>query len=111
MAQLRPSSAERPHRLRLGAATLSRRYSARGETQDGRTVASSNSHATCNGTQPGWTIDLRLQLAPSTTLSQVYQIAVFKAHVYVISFTHRADLPIGSVVQASLDSLCPKTTI
>ena len=81
------------------------------ETQDGRTVASSHSHATCNGTQPGWTIDLRLQLGPTPTMmiSQVYQIAVFKAHVYVINLTHRADLPIGGVVQASLDSLCPKT--
>lgn len=77
------------------------------ETEDGRTVASSESHATCNGTQPGWTIDLRLQLAPSMTLSQVYQIAVFESHVYVITFTHRADLPVGKVVQASLDSLCP----
>jgi len=74
---------------------------------DGRTVASSRSHATCNGTQPGWTIDFRLTL-PSQTISQVEQIAVFEGHVYVINFFHRADLPVDSAVQASIDSLCPK---
>lgn len=78
------------------------------ETQDGRTLTSSQSHATCNGTQPSWTIDFRFVLSPSVTVSQVYQIAVFEGHVYVIIFTHRADLPVDSVVQASLDSLCPK---
>ncbi len=78
------------------------------ETQDARTVTSSRSHATCNGTQPGWTIDFKLALSPSITVSQVYQIAVFEGHVYVITFIHRADLPVDPVVQASLDSLCPK---
>ena len=50
----------------------------------------------------------KLALSPSVNISQVYQIAVFKAHVYMIIFTHRADLPVDPVVQASLDSLCPK---
>lgn len=78
------------------------------ETSDGRTVASSHSHATCNGTQPGWTIDFRVPLSPSTTVSQVEHLAVFEGRVYVIMFNHRADLPVDSVVQASIDSLCPK---
>lgn len=78
------------------------------ETQDGRTVATSQSHATCNGTQPGWTIDFRLRLTPSMMVSQVEHLAVFAGHVYVIQFFHRADLPVDSVVQASIDSLCPK---
>jgi hypothetical protein len=81
------------------------------ETQDGRTVASSQSHATCNGTQPGWTIDFRLSLSPSVTISQVQHLAIFKGHLYVIMFVHRADLPIDNVVQASIDSLCPKNGI
>jgi len=78
------------------------------ETQDGRTVASSRSHATCNGTQPGWTVDFRLRIMPSLTLSQVHHLAVFNGRVYLVIFTHRADLPVDSVVQASIDSLCPK---
>jgi hypothetical protein len=78
------------------------------ETTDGRTVASSRSHPTCNGTQPGWTIDFRLALSPFMAISQVEHIAVFEGHVYVINFTHRADLPVDSAVQASIDSLCPK---
>jgi hypothetical protein len=78
------------------------------ETKDGRTVASSQSHATCNGTQPGWTIDFRLPMLPSVTISQVQHLAVFKGHVYVIMFVHRADLPVDNAVQASIDSLCPK---
>lgn len=78
------------------------------ETKDGRTVVSSQSHATCNGTQPGWTIDFRLSLSPAVTISQVEHLAVFKGHLYVIEFTHRADLPVDQVVQASIDSLCPK---
>lgn len=78
------------------------------ETQDGRTVASSQSHATCNGTQPGWTIDFRLRLPLMATISQVEHFAVYKRHVYVIMFNHRADLPVDNVVQASIDSLCPK---
>jgi hypothetical protein len=77
------------------------------ETQDGRTVASSQSHATCNGTQPGWTIDFRLPISPSVTISQVQHLAVFEGHVYVIMFVHRADLPVDNAVQASIDSLCP----
>ena len=78
------------------------------ETQGGRTVASSQSHATCDGAQPGWTIDFRLRISPSMTISQVQHLAVFKGHVYVIQFFHRADLPVDDVVQASIDSLCPK---
>lgn len=78
------------------------------ETEDGRTVASSKSHATCNGTQAGWTIDFRLQMTPSLTVSQVLHFAVFEGHVYGIMFVHRADLPVDSAVQASIDSLCPK---
>lgn len=78
------------------------------ETQDGRTVASSQSHATCDGTQPGWTIDFRLPLFASMTISQVQHLAVFEGHVYVIMFVHRADLPVDNAVQASIDSLCPK---
>ncbi len=78
------------------------------ETHDGRTVASSQSHATCNGTQPGWTIDFRLRLPSVVAISQVEHFAVYKRHVYVIIFNHRADLPVDNVVQASIDSLCPK---
>lgn len=78
------------------------------ETHDGRTVASSQSHATCNGTQPGWTIDFRLSVSPSVTLSQVEHLAVFEGHVYVIQFIHRAEPPVDKAVQASIDSLCPK---
>jgi len=78
------------------------------ETQDGRTVASSQSHTTCNGTQPGWTIDFRLPLSTSVIVSQVEHLAVFRGHVYVVTFFHRADLPVDRVVQASIDSLCPK---
>ena len=78
------------------------------ETHDGRTVASSHSHATCNGAQPGWTIDFRLSLSPSVTISQIQHLAVFEGHVYVIQFMHRADLPVDKAVQASIDSLCPK---
>jgi len=78
------------------------------ETGDGRTVASSKSHATCNGTQSGWTVDFRIQLSPSLTLSQVEHVAVFDGHVYDVMFTHRADLPVDAAVQASIDSLCPK---
>ena len=78
------------------------------ETQDGRTVASSRSHATCKGTQPGWTIDFRLALSPSETVSQVQHLAVFDGHVYLITFVHRANLPVDNVVQASIDSLCPR---
>ena len=78
------------------------------ETQDGRTVAGSHSHATCNGTQPGWTIDFRLPMLQSMTISQVEHLAVFEGHVYVIQFVHRADLPVDRAVQASIDSLCPK---
>jgi hypothetical protein len=63
------------------------------ETQDGRTVASSHSHATCNGTQPGWTIEFRLPLSPSVTISQVQHLAVFEGRVYLITFIHRADVP------------------
>lgn len=81
------------------------------ETQDGRTVASSQSHATCNGTQPGWTIDFRLPLSPSVTISQVTHLAVFEGYVYGIMFVHRADLPVDNAVQASIDSLCPKTAV
>jgi hypothetical protein len=80
------------------------------ETQDGRTVARSQSHATCNGTQPGWTIDFRLPLSPSLIISQVAHIAVFERHVYVIMFVHRADLSVDDAVQASIDSLCPRKT-
>ena len=78
------------------------------ETRDGRTVTSSQSHATCNGTQPGWTINFRLRLSPSVIVSQVEHLTVFEGHVYVIEFFHRADLPVDGVVQASIDSLCPK---
>jgi len=78
------------------------------ETKDGRTVASSQSHATCNGTQPGWTIDFRLALSPLVTISQVEHLAVYQGYVYVIMFVHRADLPVDAAVQASIDSLCPK---
>jgi hypothetical protein len=78
------------------------------ETQDGRTVASSHSHATCNGLQPGWTIDFRLSVTPATIISQVEHLAVFEGHVYVIEFVHRADLPVDHAVQAAIDSLCPK---
>jgi hypothetical protein len=78
------------------------------ETHDGRTVASSQSHVTCNGTQPGWTIDFRLHLSPSVTISQIEHLAVFKGYLYVIQFVHRADLPVDNVVQVSIDSLCPK---
>ena len=78
------------------------------ETQDRRVLASSHSHATCSGSQPGWTVDLRLALSPSITVSQVFQLAVSGGRVYVINFNHRADLPIDPSVQASLDSLCPK---
>jgi hypothetical protein len=60
------------------------------ETQDGRTVASSQSHATCGGTQPGWTIDFRLPVSSSVTVSQVQHLAVFEGHVYVVMFVHRA---------------------
>jgi hypothetical protein len=78
------------------------------ETQDGRTVASSQSHATCGGTQPGWTIDFRLPISASVTVSQVEHLAVHERHVYVITFVHRADLPVDNAVQASIDSLCPE---
>jgi len=78
------------------------------ETQDGRVLASSHSHATCSGTQPGWTVDLRIGLSPVVTVSQVFQLAVWEGHVYIINFNHRADLPVDNVVQTSLDSLCPK---
>jgi hypothetical protein len=78
------------------------------ETQDGRTVVSSQSHATCNGNQPGWTIEFRLSAAPSVTISQVLHLAVFERHVYAIQFMHRASLPMDKTVQASIDSLCPK---
>ena len=81
------------------------------ETQDMRTVASSQSHTTCNGTQPGWTVDFRLPLPPTPTVSQVMHLAVFRQHVYAIMFVHRADLPVDKVVQASIDSLCPKNGI
>ena len=63
---------------------------------------------TCNGTQPGRTIDFKVTLSPSITVSQVYQMAVFENRFYVITFTHRAALPVGPIVQASLDSLCLK---
>lgn len=78
------------------------------EIEDGRTVASSQSHATCNGTQPGWTIDFRLPMSPTLTISQVEHLAVFEGYLYLIVFTHRAELPVDNTVQASIDSLCPK---
>jgi hypothetical protein len=73
----------------------------------GNTVRTNDEDRAQGADTERYPVDLRLQLAPSMTLSQIYQIAVFESHVYVISFTH-ADLPVGNVVQASLDSLCPK---
>jgi hypothetical protein len=78
------------------------------ETQDGRIVASSQSHTTCNGTQPGWTIDFRLPIMPPLTISQIWHFAVWKGHVYAINFTHTAGLAVNPEVQASIDSLCPE---
>ncbi|HTU80658.1 MAG TPA: hypothetical protein VMF61_00925 [Candidatus Acidoferrales bacterium] len=78
------------------------------EARRGRTVASSRSHATCDGTQPGWTIDFRLPISPTLTVSRIEHLAVYEGYVYVLTFVHRADVPVDDAVRASIDSLCPK---
>lgn len=75
--------------------------------EQGRSIASSRSHATCHGAQTGWTLDVRIAVAPHRFVSQIQQFAVHNNKVYTIMYTHTAGAPIDKAVRDSIDSLCP----
>jgi hypothetical protein len=73
----------------------------------GHTLASSKAQTTCHGTQPGWTLDVRLPVTAERTISQVQHFAMRGTSVYTVIYTHTAGTPIPKVIVESIDSLCP----
>ncbi len=77
--------------------------------QDGKSVATSQAYATCAGSEPGWTIDIRVRVTATRVVSQLQHIAVHGDKAYVIMYTHTAGSPIEKDVYDSIGSLCPAT--
>jgi hypothetical protein len=72
-----------------------------------RSIASSKPQTTCRGMQAGWTLDVRIPIGPSRSISQLQHVALKDDRLYTIMYTHTAGAPISKAVLDSMDSLCP----
>ena len=76
---------------------------AQGEADDGRTIESIKSRATCYGKQPGMDVYARF----GKLVSQFWHVTVAGEKVYVFNYTYAPGAAIPANVTSALDSLCP----
>jgi hypothetical protein len=72
------------------------------EANDGRTIVSVKSHATCDGKQPGMDVYAKF----GTVASQYYHVTIDNGRMYVFIYTYAPGSTISSNVANAFESLC-----